>query len=55
VSALGRCLLRLAYGLPADPADANELGRIFDATPLYGLDEPFRTTTDRPDLTREKP
>ena len=30
-----RTMLAAWYGLPMDPADADELGRIFDATPLY--------------------
>ena len=36
MSALGRTVMRLAYGMPPDPTDADDLGRIFDATPLYG-------------------
>jgi hypothetical protein len=28
-------MLRLAFGLPPDPDDGEELGRIFDATPIY--------------------
>ena len=40
MSALSRTMLAIWYGLPMDPADAEELGRIFDETPLYGLDKP---------------
>lgn len=38
MGALSRALLRLAYGLPPDPRDGEELGRIFDATTFHGVD-----------------
>lgn len=43
MSALSRCMMRLAYGLPPDPDDADEFGRIFDATPLWGTTETEET------------
>ena len=43
MSAMTRTMLAIWFGLPMDPDDADEVGRIFDETPLYGVDPTWRS------------